>query len=147
MAKDELINATEAARIYGYSPRYLEFLQLLRVAPRYVVIDGQVLYSPSALEAYKTRRVYSDAYDLDPNAQPDVESYGQDDTGVWRPRHFLSEAHRLNLIRYFSGIPCKRGRLAERFAITDQCTCCAEHERWRREHKKKRFDFWTLSRR
>ena len=125
MAKDKLINATEAARIYGFSPRHLQYLQWLNVAPRYVVIDEQALYSPSVLEAYKTRRVYSDAYDLDPNAQPDVESYGQDDWGRWRPRLMLSEARRLKLIRYFSGRPCKEGHLVERFALTDQCTVCA----------------------
>ncbi|MGB5215609.1 MAG: hypothetical protein WBN88_18445 [Anderseniella sp.] len=147
MAKDELINATEAARIYGFSPKYLDLAKSLRVAPRYVVIDGKVLYKPSVLEAYKTRRACSDAYDRDPNSTPDVSKYGQDDTGVWHPRHLLSEAHRLRLIRYFSGIPCKRGHLVERFAITNQCTWCAKHERVPPERKKKRFNFWTLSRR
>ena len=145
MAKHDLINATEAARIYGFSPARLEILQLLGVAPRNVVIDGDVLYKPSVLEAYKTRCVYRDSFDLDPDSPPDISNYGQDDTGVWHPRRYLSEAIGLKLIRYFSGIPCEQGHLVERFAITNQCTWCAKYERARPDRKKKRFDFWTLS--
>ena len=58
-----------------------------------------------------------------------------------------SEARRRGLVRYFTGVPCKHGHVAERFVGNSECVECMnaryrnggkERERLRREEAKLR---------
>lgn len=58
-----------------------------------------------------------------------------------------SDARRLGMLRYFTGVPCKHGHVAERFVGNSECVECMnaryrnggkERERQRREGAKLR---------
>ena len=135
MANIEIINSHQAARLLGYPPRLLFIAQLGGGGPDYVFYQGQICYLRSVIEEFKERRIPPDLLCMGPKFPKELSRYGQDDTGLWRYRHSLDDARRAKLIRYFSGVPCERGHVVERYAKNDQCTACAEENRLRRMHR------------
>jgi hypothetical protein len=39
----------------------------------------------------------------------------------------LAEARERNLLRYFTGIPCKKGHISERYTLSNNCLRCCNH--------------------
>ena len=136
MAIDEFINSYAAARMLGYHVNVLFFAQKHGRGPEFELDRGKVRYRLPAIEEFALQQVPPDAIYIGPAIHLEFSAYALDDKGKWRFKNGRQFALKFGHKRYFPGVECERGHIAEWFVKNNQCTMCAEENRQRRNLKK-----------
>jgi hypothetical protein len=136
MANDKLIDSYAAAQILGYHVNVLFFAQKHGRGPKFELKQGNVAYRLSVIEEFALQQVPPDAIYYGPVIRKESSACAQDDKGRWRFKDDRQFALKYGDKRYFPGVKCERGHIAEWFTKNNQCTMCAEENRKRRNLKK-----------
>lgn len=113
MANDKLINSYAAAQILGYHVNVLFFAQKHGRGPKFELKQGKVAYRLSVIEEFALQQVPPDAIYIGPALRQEFSVCVQDDKGKWRYKDDRQFALRFEHKRYFPGVECERGHIAE----------------------------------